>query len=88
MPISKEEFEKGRKIPPLERTVVNFLQAHRNQAYSESEISNSLRLVRGTNFFSDVIGALTLSGVLNTLAVEGRVTKKTVGDTEYYRFAK
>ncbi|MFZ0891307.1 MAG: hypothetical protein WB778_00405 [Thermoplasmata archaeon] len=83
-PITREEFERGRKIPPLERLVLQHLARHPNTAYSADEIGRAVGAVRGENALTDISGSLNVDSVLNTLLKEGEILKKDVGSATYF----
>jgi len=48
MPISKDEFESGRVLTELEKSVISFLERNRNKAFEIGEIMDSINIQ--TNF--------------------------------------
>ncbi|GAI49070.1 unnamed protein product, partial [marine sediment metagenome] len=42
MPISKDEFESGRRIPELEKAIISFLERNRSRAFTSIEIMDGI----------------------------------------------
>jgi hypothetical protein len=86
MPITRKEFEK-RSIN-LENEIVDFLNAHRDRAYTSEEIMNA------TSFHTefDLISAPEITvfivsnfvAFINDLAARGRIRRKVVNNRMYF----
>ena len=91
MPISRDEWNKGRSGDTLESIVETFLRANSGNAYAISEIVDGLYTLKYQGL-GDWLGAFaTFYGVnraLETLLKEGRiksqVVKKTNGAETFY----
>ncbi len=91
MTIDKVEWGKGRTEETLESKVEKFLSNHKDNAYTASEISNSLYNIQVNDLGSFVMGFLTLSAVDTALknliregTVKAKVVKQSNGTNTYY----
>ena len=90
MPISGEEFDRGKlnpkKEPPKELPseeeirVLQFLKGHEGQAFVQVEIEMGIMVPEGASLNWKQILALGALGALRVGASESRVLKKLVGD--------
>lgn len=90
MPISKEEFEKGKKKNPLEEKIVDFLMKNKDATFTDPEIADNVGIepvdlskgwkTNATKFF----GWLGFYSTLNRLVREGKIKKKRINHEEYY----
>lgn len=88
MPITKEEFSKGRLITQAEKEVEKFLRSHPEQAFTTPEIMKGLGYATGTNVWSDLLVFLGIQGVLKTLIEETKVTSRQIAGQPYYTWTK
>jgi hypothetical protein len=85
MPITSEEFNKGRKVSTLEKTILQFLRQHPDQAFTENEIAQAIGTVKGKTLLDDLVNIFTIPTVLNTLIKEGHITKRNIDSQTYYK---
>jgi len=86
MPITRKEFEK--RAINLEKEIVNFLNAHRGNAYTSDEIMNA------TSFHSEfdldaapkitVFVAANFAAFINDLAARGEIRREVVNNRMYF----
>ena len=89
MPISKEEFDKGRKMAPVERPILTFLKLRPDSAFTAREIANRVRQhTFGINIIWDVTATMEVDRALDVLSKEAKIERKQVGDEVYYRIAR
>ena len=86
MPLSKDEFERGRRIPQLERRVLSYLIAHPDVAYSAPEVARAVRPSSSVDLLSGVVNSLATDSALRRLAAEGKLRKRQVGAETFYMF--
>ncbi len=87
MPITKEEFGKGRAIPQSERAIEKFLKSHRDEAFALSEIAKGLGYSVGTNFWNDVVVLFALQADLDRLIKDKKAISRQIAETRYFRAA-
>lgn len=88
MPISRSEFESGRVLTDLEKAVVRFLNADRDNAYTMGDIMDGINIQTD---FSDLWKAI-LSGIfvfgfadiLNNLVLKEEIKSNIVNGMNYY----
>jgi hypothetical protein len=78
MPISAKDFENGKgtiesRIENAEKDILDFLRKHKNQAFTEIEIREKLKI-------------LQLRNELKRLVKDKKVEMKETGDTTYYKY--
>lgn len=83
MPITKDEFMRGRRTTELEQALVAFLKSHPGTAYSQSELQAAV-FQPTENVFQDLANFLAIGGTLDTLVKERRVLKKQVNLVDHY----
>jgi hypothetical protein len=91
MPISKDEWNKGRTLGTVESMIETFLKADPKKAYTESEIIGALYSVR-FNTMLDWMGAFgvtyavseALKNLLKSGVVKSRVVKESIGESIFY----
>jgi hypothetical protein len=86
MPITRKEFE--RRAINLEKEIVDFLEAHRDNAYTSDEIMNA------TSFHTDfdleaaprttVLIAANFAAFINDLAARGEIRREVVNNRMYF----
>ena len=86
MPITRKEFE--RRAVNLEKEIVDFLDAHRGNAYTSDEIMNA------TSFHTEfdleaapkttVLIAANFVAFLNDLAARGDIRRKVINNRMYF----
>jgi hypothetical protein len=86
MPITRKEFEK--RAINLEKEIVDFLEAHRANAYTSDEIMNA------TSFHTEfdleaapkttVLIAANFAAFINDLAARGEIRRKVVNNRMYF----
>jgi len=88
MPISKDEFESGRVLTELEKSVISFLERNRNKAFEIGEIMDSINIQ--TNF-SDLWKAIAsgififgFPSILNNLVTSGKIRMNIIRGIYYY----
>ncbi len=84
MPIRKDEFEKGRILSEMEKTVLNYFRQHKDKAFTASEIAIALESTTGDNFLADLLSAVSLYLILEGLVREKEIIKRVVGGQTYY----
>ncbi|OGS51100.1 MAG: hypothetical protein A3K65_06625 [Euryarchaeota archaeon RBG_16_68_12] len=84
MPITKEEFQKGRKISPLEKGGEKFLSENAGRAYTVSEILRGVGYKTGINLVSDFVNVIGLEQVLKKLIADKKVAARQVDFETYY----
>ena len=90
MPIDGVEFEKGRKITGVERTVLQFLRQNRSRAFTQSEILGSLYRMDTSNWTAiarGVISALAVDRALSNMTNDRTVRAKQIDGQTYYKAA-
>ena len=86
MPITRKEFE--RRAINLEKEIVDFLDAHRDNAYTSDEIMNATSF--RTEFDLDaapkitVLIAANFVAFINDLAAKGVIRRKVVNNRMYF----
>ena len=81
MPISKEAFNEG--LSSFEESIINFLKRDPQNAYSQSELADSL----GADI-TTLAGAISFALTLNGLVAKRLIISKTIGGKPYYISAK
>ena len=91
MPISSEEWNKGRTADTTVSLVENFLSKNRGQAFTNSEILHGLynfQYDTVMDWIGNFLTAYSVSEALKVLMKEGRVRAKivklSVGEDTYY----
>ncbi len=85
MPIKRDEFEKGRKIPELERAALQFLGQQKDKAFTANEMARELRQIQGASWLADVLSVWNMSITLDNLVKDGQAQKRVVAGETYYR---
>jgi hypothetical protein len=86
MPITRKEFE--RRAINLEKEIVDFLEAHRGNAYTSDEIMNATSF--HTEFDLDaapkttVLIAANFAAFINDLAARGDIRREVVNNRMYF----
>lgn len=91
MPVSVEEFEKGKKKDPLEEEIVHFLEENKDKAFSAIEIAKTV-VFKEKKFAEDWLTNLvrvatwwfSFHGALERLVREGRIRKRNIDRVDYY----
>ena len=81
MPIGRDLFD--REIDPTDLRVIEFLNGHRDEAYSYEELASGLGLSE-----MDLHGRLSFSFRLTSLASRGFITSKSFSGQTYYAAAR
>lgn len=88
MPIDRSEFESGRVIPELEKSVVGFLETNRDKAFTMTEIMDGINIQTSfRDFWKAVASGLSIflfPDFLNNLARSGKIRVNIVQGTYYY----
>jgi hypothetical protein len=88
MPITRNEFETGRVLTELEKSVTAFLERNRNNAFSMSEIMDGINIQTSFRDFWKAIASglfiFAFSGFLNNLARNGKIKMNIINGTYYY----
>jgi len=88
MPISKDEFESGRVLTELEKSVISFLERNRNKAFTIGEIMDSINIQ--TNFsdlWKSIASGIFIFGfpsILNNLVTSGKIRMNIIHGIYYY----
>jgi hypothetical protein len=86
MPITRKEFK--RKPINLEKEIVDFLNAHRGNAYTPDEIMNATSLQTQFDFGADpkttVLIAANFVAFINDMAAEGEIRREIVNNRMYF----
>ncbi len=85
MPITRKEFEKGRKITPAEDSIRKVLQENPDKAYTSNELARELGHTFGQDFWKDVFTGVGITSILDTLVREGFAVKREIGFETYYK---
>jgi hypothetical protein len=86
MPITRKEFEK--RAINLEKEIVDFLNAHRDNAYTSDEIMNATNF--NTEFRLDaapkttVLIAANFVAFINDMAARGEIRREVVNNRMYF----
>jgi hypothetical protein len=91
LPIKREDFEKGRVVTETEKAILQFLNDHREEAFTSDEILTGLGYLAGQNFLNDLSSMFTFQAMLDTLSREGKISVRGVRDgisTKNYYAAK
>lgn len=91
MPISKDEWSKGRTSDHLESKIEEFLATNKGEAFSAEEIINHLYQFKAKDWAGFLLGigsAFTVRHALNKLmekgTVKSKIIEKKIGSEEYY----
>lgn len=92
MPISKKEWDVGRKWDTLEARILSFLHNNRDKALTSTEIMHGIGYTSQGTDFMGLVGTIasiwTINNALITLVKEGsvkaRVIDTTAGEQTYY----
>ena len=88
MPISKKEFESGRILNELEKSVIDFLERNSDKAFTMNEIMDGINIQ--TDFrdlwkaIASGIIVLGFPSFLNNLVVEGKIRVNVIQGIYYY----
>lgn len=83
-PITRQEFEKGRKTHRLEQAILQFLGNHRNQAFTLQELGRGVGVLRGINLIEDSLAIGQLNTAIRGLLRDRSVLSKVVSGQVYY----
>jgi len=86
-PITREEFQKGRRKLPLESTILQYLTANSGHAFTAQEIGRAVGLFKGINLIEDALATGQLNSALRGLLADRTVSAKTVSGRLYYAAA-
>jgi hypothetical protein len=85
MPITKSEFERGKKIDEVEERIVSILEQNKDKAYTLMDIFNILFQRKSKNdMLVQFISVWSINITLNNLVRDGRVIKKQIRYQDYY----
>ena len=79
MPISVDEFQKGKFVDGSSTIVLNFLKSHRDQAFTQDEI------IRGVNPDHTPESFIHFLAAMAPLQLQGLVERREISDELYYR---
>lgn len=79
MPISLEEFNKGKVIDGSSKIVLDFLKAHHDQAFTQDEIIKAVNPNYTQESFIHFLAAMA------PLQLQGLVERREVSNELYYR---
>ena len=78
MPISIEEFQKGKIIDGSSKIVIDFLRAHRDQAFTQDEI------IKGVNPNHTPESFIHFLAAMAPLQLQGLVERREISNELYY----
>jgi hypothetical protein len=81
MPISADEYMKGKVIDVSSKIVLNFLRAHRDQAFTQDEI------IKGVNPNHTPESFIHFLAAMAPLQLQGLVERREISNELYYRAA-
>jgi len=92
MPISKDEFESGRVLPELEKSVISFLERNRNKAFTIGEIMGGINIqTTFSDFWKAIISVrvhaiaiIGLHSILANLVISGKIRMNIIHGVYYY----
>ena len=92
MPISKAEFESGRGLTELEKSVISFLERNRNKAFTIGEIMDGINIQTNfSDFWKAILStrahAITIIGfhsILTNLVTSGKTRMNIIHGIYYY----
>ena len=91
MPVSKDEWNSGRKWEPLQLRISAFLEANRDKGFSVNELYNGLGYKTSSGFWAiqaEIANLLNIQNASETLVKKGiikaKIVKETVGEITYY----
>ena len=92
MPISKDEFESGRVLTELEKSVISFLERNRNKAFTIGEIVGGINIQTNfSDFWKAIISvrahAIAIIGfhsILTNLVISGKIRMNIIHGIYYY----
>lgn len=85
MPISRDEFEKERKIDLREEMVVSFLEKNKDKAFTVREIASALGIpLLEESILNSFSNYFRFISILSRLENEGRIIKKRVDFEDFY----
>jgi hypothetical protein len=87
MPITKAEFERGRKSQPLEKPLLDFFVRNGKKAYTAAEVGQDLAMLTGQSFWTDLNAILVIIDALDQMVREGLLAKKWISLEAYYTLA-
>jgi hypothetical protein len=86
MPITRREFEK--RAVDLEKEIVDFLNSHKNKAYTSDEIMNATSFYTEFNLTAapkiTVYIAANFVAFINDLATKGKIRREVVNNRMYF----
>jgi hypothetical protein len=89
MPITRREF-KTRPID-LEKEIIDFLNAHRNKAYTSEEVMNATSFHTEFNLVAapkiTVFIVANFAAFINDLAAKGKIRREVVNNRMYFTAA-
>ena len=87
MPLDRDEWAKGRRVSPLERSVLEFLKKNKDKAYTPSEVAESIYELKTTsvaNLANMILTVMAVESSLKQLTRDGSVQSKQIGASTYY----
>lgn len=79
MPVPLEEFNKGKIIEGSSKLVLDFLRAHRDQAFTQDEIIKAVNPNYTSESFIHFLAAMA------PLQLQGLVERREISNELYYR---
>jgi len=83
MPISRDDFNKGRSDGGLRRLVENFLEKNKESGYTLDEICSGISTT-GKDGETGQVNAYQVITILHSLVEDGEVLEKDMPDATYY----
>ena len=94
MPVSKDEWNAGRKWETLQLRILTFSKTNRDKGFKDNEIYHGLGYTTSKDFWdilTKIANLLAINNALETLVKEGsvkaKIVKEPVGDITYYMVA-
>jgi len=92
MPISKDEFESGRVLTELEKSVISFLERNRNKAFTIGEIMDGINIQTNfSDFWKAILSArahtiaiVGFHSILTNLVTSGKIRMNIIHGVYYY----
>lgn len=89
MPITRKEFKT--RSTNLEKEIIDFLNAHRNRAYTSDEIMNATSFHTEFNLVAapkiTVFIVANFAAFINDLATKGKIRREVVNNRMYFAAA-
>ena len=88
MPITKKEFEQGKVMSDIKKTVIAFLKKNHENAYTMTDIMDGINFqTKYSDLWHTIISGVALYGfqlILNELINEGEIRVNIINGIYYY----